>query len=167
MTKLLSLSLHFSPSPCTPLEETIHWALGAGLAMLPAHSVFASNLRKSQTPELGTHSPRPLLFCSFLSFFCLLRFTPNYSPNPKSFQSDTMWAQIKPLSSGPCWHLSQITHLPPPALQRSHPPHPPPPPFLFVDNFLNAAKLPLSVHGPCKTAAKSQQLCKSSLANRG
>lgn len=57
--------------------------------------------------------PPPLPFFSFSLPFT---FPQPQWPNSKNFQSDNMWAQIKPLSLGPCWHVSQTAHLPPPAL---------------------------------------------------
>lgn len=137
-----------------------HW-LGlwgrTGHAPNTLHVCFQSKKKLGSQAGNSCPPPSPFLFLS-----SPLHFPPAPPPNPKSFQSDNVWAQIKPLSSGPCWHLSRIAQLLPPAL-RNPPPSPPlPPPFLFVDNFLNAAKLPFSVHRPHKTAAKSQHLCKFS-----
>ena len=105
------------------LSKGNHWlGLGGRTGMLPALSTLALNPRKSQAPGLETPTIPP--FFSFLFFSPPPHFPSPPSPNPTSFQSDNMWAQIKPLSSGPCWHVSRLAHLPPPASQLGHPPHP-------------------------------------------
>lgn len=108
--------------------------------------------------ELILPPPSPFL-CLFLPF----TFTQPPLPNLKSFQSDNMWAPCPQAPAG-------ISPSSPTFLLQLHNPATfltPPPPFLSVDNFLNAAKLPLSVHRPRETAAKSQQLCRGLPAESG
>lgn len=157
-----------SPSVSAPLTISPHpfggnhWlGLWGGLAVLPAHSVFASNPRKSWAPWLGTHSPPPLpfLFFLFLSPLLFPSTPPPPHPTPRAPKVTTCGPKSNPCPRAPAGISPRSpTFLPHSATQP--PSSPPPPPFLFVDNFLNAAKLPLSVHRPRKTAAKSQQLCK-------
>lgn len=106
LTKPLLLSLHLSPCPCTPLEETARWAFGPGLAMLPAHSVFVSNPRKSWGLwDWELILPAPV--------FSLLFLSPSLYPqqpslplilsptSPKSFQSDKCRPKSNPHLQGP------------------------------------------------------------------
>lgn len=106
LTKPLLLSLHLSPCPCTPLEETARWAFGPGLAMLPAHSVFVSNPRKSWGLwDWELILPAPVFSLLFLSPSLYPQqpsLTLILSPtSPKSFQSDKCRPKSNPHLQGP------------------------------------------------------------------
>lgn len=108
LSALLAVSLRLS-------EGNHRLGLGGRTGRAPStlHVCFQSKKKPVSQAGNAYHPP----------FLCFSP-PPPPSPNPKSFQSDNMWAQIKPLSSGPCWHVSRLAHLPPPAPQLGHPPHP-------------------------------------------